>query len=238
MDILSKRLTSIAIAIIVAGGVIIGLNQFGRQVGEQVSEKVPDLPSFSDVVAAPGEIVEAIVEKEPYEDISPAVVESVHTLAELTTVEYVEYTTIEKGTDESWLDWARGDSISMLAVAEIGAGVDLSTLTEDSFDVDTETGIVSFRLPPAEIHYAALDNEATHVYDRKTGLFTKGDDQLETEARQAAESALIQKALDEGILDDAEQNASDLLTELLLDLGYEQVVILPPVSPAPVPAVP
>ena len=238
MELLTKRITSVISAVLVAAIVAIGIVVGLSRAGSAVADRLPDMPSIPDV-PSPAEVVEAVVEKEPYEEVGPAVVESIHELAELTTVEYVEYTTISKGTDGSWLDWARGDSIEMLAIAEIGAGVDLSELDEGSFTVDTENGIVTFQLPEAEIHYSALDNDATRVYDRKTGLFTHGDPQLETEARQAAEAALLEKAIEEGILDEAEDNAGTLLTELLKGLGYEQVVVLPPerstTAPAPVP---
>lgn len=230
MDLLTKRLTTLISAVLVAAIVAVGLAIGLSRAGSEVAERLPEMPGLPNL-PSPAEVVEAVVEKQPYEEIGPAVVQSIHALAELTTVEYVEYTTISKGTDASWLDWARGDSIEMLAVAEIGAGVDLSELTEQSFTVDTERGIVTFQLPPAEVHYASLDNEATRVYDRKTGLFTQGDPQLETHARQAAEEALLQKALDEGILEDAEAGAAQLLTQLLQGLGYEEVVVLPPVRP-------
>jgi hypothetical protein len=224
LDLLSKRLTTlitaVVVAAIVAAGLVIGLSRAGAA----VAERIPDVPAMPDI-PSPAQVIDAIVEKEPYEDISPAIVQSIHALAQLTTVEYVEYTTISKGTDASWLDWARGDSIEMLAVAEIGAGVDLAALDESSFVVDRSTGAVALTLPPAEIHYSALDNEATQVYDRTTGLLTHGDDQLETQTRRVAEEALLQKALDEGILDDAEANAADALTRLLEDLGYTSVTI-------------
>ncbi|MDH3499149.1 MAG: DUF4230 domain-containing protein [Acidimicrobiia bacterium] len=227
LDLLTKRLTSLIVAVLVAAIVAIGIVVGLSRAGSAVAERLPDMPGFPNV-PSPAEVVEAVVEKEPYEEIGPAVVDSIQALADLTTVEYVEYTTISKGTDGSWLDWARGDSIEMLAIAEIGAGVDLAELDAGSFSVDTQNGIVTFQLPGAEIHYSALDNDATRVYDRKTGLFTHGDPQLETEARQAAEDALLQKALDEGILEDAEANATKLLTELLESLGYQEVVVVPP----------
>jgi hypothetical protein len=147
-------------------------------------------------------------------------------LANLTTVEYVEYTVIEKGTDSGILAWARGDSLTLLAVARIGAGVDLSKITSDSFEVDAETGIVTVQMPGSEIQYIAVDNEATQVLDRTTGLFTKGDPRLETDARQVAETVLLQKAESAGILQDAEESAVTALTNFLLGLGYTQVEII------------
>jgi hypothetical protein len=61
--------------------------------------------------------------------------------------------------------------------------------------------------------------------DRETGLFTKGDPQLETEARQVADEVLVQGALDDGLLAEAEANAKEVLTDFLLGLGYRDVVV-------------
>ena len=134
---------------------------------------------------------------------------------------------VEKGTQSGILNWATGDSLTLLAVARIGAGVDLSTLDSDSFDVNQETGVVTVFLPEAEIQYIAVDNEATQVLDRSTGLFTKGDPRLETDARQVAEGALLDQALATGIIDDATDNAIEVLTNFLLGLGYTDVRVEP-----------
>jgi hypothetical protein len=71
----------------------------------------------------------------------------------------------------------------------------------------------------------SVDNEATQILDRETGLFTKGDPRLETDARQVAEEVLVAGALDDGILADAESNARQVLTDFLLGLGYRDVVV-------------
>jgi hypothetical protein len=176
-------------------------------------------------IPTPGDVAAAVAPK-PYEDIGPVVVQSIRSLANLTTVELVEYTIIEKGTDSGILAWARGDSLTLLAVARIGAGVDLSQLTTASFQVDNETGAVRVVLPPAEIQYVAVDNEATQVIDRRTGIFTKGDPRLETDARQVAESVLVQQAQAAGIISRAEENAVTALTNFLLGIGYTEVEVV------------
>jgi hypothetical protein len=163
---------------------------------------------------------------EPYTQVGPSVVDSVRRLAALTTVEMVEYTTVEKGNDFGWLNWARGDRIFLFAVARIGAGVDLDRLYGESFDVDEGSGAVTVELPPTEITYVSIDNEATQVYDRDTGLFTKGDAQLESDARQVAQEILVASALEHGILDTARQNAEATIRELLLGLGYAEVTFV------------
>lgn len=176
-----------------------------------------------DAVPGPGDLAEAI-EPEPYEEIGPTVVRSIRDLSDLTTVEYVEYTIVEKGVDGGFLDWATGDSLQLFAVATIGAGIDLSDITVRSFDLDDE-GVVEVTLPAAEVQYVAVDNEATQILDRETGVFTRGDPRLESDARRVAEDILQQTAIEEGILDEAQQNAEDVITDFLLSLGYRDVVI-------------
>ncbi|HEX7098022.1 MAG TPA: DUF4230 domain-containing protein [Acidimicrobiia bacterium] len=179
--------------------------------------------SIADAVPTVGDI-SAALEPEPYEEIGPTVVRSIRDLANLTTVELVEYTIVEKGTDGGFLAWARGDSLQLFAVARIGAGVDLSEVTVRSFEL-SEDGVVELVVPRATIQYVAVDNEATQILDRETGIFTKGDPRLETDARRVADETLRQAALDSGILEMAEENAEEVISNFLLSLGYRDVII-------------
>lgn len=163
---------------------------------------------------------------EPYTQVGTTVVDSVRALADLTTVEMVEYTTIEKGNDAGWLNWARGDRIFLFAVARIGAGVDFDQVYVDSFSVNETDGTVTIQLPPPEITFVEVDPNQTQVFDRDTGLFTKGDAQLESDARAVAQDVLLQAAIDKGILDQATQNAQTTLREFLEGLGYENVIFI------------
>lgn len=196
--------------------VIVGLLLLAGLVAYGVSRIVSAIPTPSDVAD--------VLAPKPYLEIGPVVVQSVQDLARLTTVEMVEYTIVEKGTDEGWLEWARGDSLRLFAVANIGAGIDLAGLTASDFRV-SESGVVTVDVPRAEVQYIAVDNEATSILDRDKGLFTRGDPQLETEARQIAETILLDGALSKGILTEAEGNARSVLTGFLLNLGYTDVVV-------------
>ncbi len=184
---------------------------------------VTGLRTLAGAIPTPGDVA-AVFEPEPYEQIGPVVITSLRDLADLTTVETVQYALVEKGTDGGWLSWARGDSIRLFAVARIGAGVDLSRISEDSVSV-TETGLVTITLPRATIQYVAPDNEATQVLDRNLGLLTKGDPQLESETRQLADGVLLDNAIESGILYDAESNARRVITNFLLSLGYRDVIV-------------
>jgi len=136
----------------------------------------------------------------------------------------VEYTTVVKGDDRGWLNWAAGDRIEMFAVARIGAGVDLDAIEEGDLLVDE--GRVVLRLPAAKLTYVSVDNEATHVYNRDTGVFTKGNPDLERSARLAAEELLTAQAIEQGILEMAEQRAVSILTDLIISLGYTEVDVV------------
>ncbi len=158
-----------------------------------------------------------------YVESTDAVIESIRELSTLTSVEVVEYTTIEKGNDRGWLNWAVGDRVFMFAVAKIGAGVDLQKLSSRDVAVDFEARSIRLTLPPAEITYVSLDNQATQVYDRDSGLFTSGDPRLEADARAAAETILRDAAIEQGILQTAELETRRALRNFLSSLGFEQV---------------
>jgi len=88
-------------------------------------------------------------------------------------------------------------------------------------------------LPPAEVFVATLDNETTYVYDRETGVVGLNP-QLETAARREAEKMILEGALEDGIVDQAQTNARVFLTTFLIALGFEQVEFVD-VMPTPVP---
>jgi hypothetical protein len=181
-------------------------------------------------IPTPGDIAN-VFEPEPYEEIGPVTITAIRNLARLTTVETVQYTIVEKGTDEGWLAWARGDSLRMFAVARIGAGVDLANLTAGDISVG-EDGVVEMTIPAATIQYVDPDEDSTQVLERDVGIFTSGDPGLESDVRRIADEVLVQNAIEEGILDRAEENAQSVLIDFLLSLGYQDVVI--DFLPAPV----
>lgn len=159
-------------------------------------------------------------------EVGPVTITALRELAQLTTFEMVEYTVVEKADDRGWLNWATGDRVSMFVVARIGAGVDLSLLTEGSVDADPETGTVEIRLPAPAIAYVDVDEEQTTVYDRDTGLFTGGNPNLEQSARLAAEEVLVDAALERGLLDRAAEEARTVITAFVESLGYTDVEVV------------
>jgi hypothetical protein len=119
-------------------------------------------------------------------------------------------------------DMLAGDSLTLMAVGEVYAGVDLSRLTRDDVREEAD-GSVVIRLPRSEVLVTRLDNEETKVLDRETGAFRKADLGLEGRARAFAENGIREEALRKGILDLAASNAEKRISELAQSLGARSV---------------
>lgn len=152
------------------------------------------------------------------------IIHQIQALARLETVHYTleKVITAESGAGTS-LDFLFADKLLFVAYGQVIAGIDLMEVTEE--DLVLRNGVLFVTLPPAEVFISSLDNEKSYVYDRETGLLTRGNIDLESLARQAAEDAILEAALEDGILDQAEINAEHYLLRLFRALGYTDVVI-------------
>ncbi|MFZ6030409.1 MAG: DUF4230 domain-containing protein [Chloroflexota bacterium] len=150
------------------------------------------------------------------------IIHSVRTLARLETIQYSIEKVITAETNQDMFGPLFGDKLLFVAHGDVIAGIDLEKLTAD--DLKLEGSVLSVKLPAPEIFVIALDSEKSYVYDRQTGLFNKGEKDLESEARKAAEQLILEAALEDGILDQARQNAEVYLERLFGDLGYPNVI--------------
>jgi Protein of unknown function (DUF4230) len=152
----------------------------------------------------------------------PAVVHRIQQLQRLETVVY-SMDKIVVGQREGKLlpAFLVGDRLLLLAEGQVVAGVDFSQLQLTDVSLDRKT--IRVRLPAAEVFFTRLDSQNTRVYSRETGLLVPVDPTLETEVRQQAEQQLHDAALQDGILNTAQQNARTTLAGLLKGLGFEDV---------------
>jgi len=160
------------------------------------------------------------------------IIRDVRSLARLETIQYTVEKVITAEQGQGTLGVLFGDKLIFVAHGQVIAGIDLSKLSAD--DIEIKDGILFLNLPNPEIFVATLDNEKSYVYDRQTGLLTKGDINLESSARRLAEDEIEKAAVEDGILDLARQNAENYLTRLLSDLGYPEVIIISD-KPTPLP---
>jgi Protein of unknown function (DUF4230) len=152
----------------------------------------------------------------------PAVVHQIQQLQRLETVVYsMDKIVVGQREGKILPDFLVGDRLLLLAQGQVVAGVDFSRLQVTDVSLDRKRARV--RLPSAEIFFTRLDNQNTRVYSRETGLLVPVDPRLETEVRQQAEQQLHDSALQDGILNTAQQNARSTVTGLLKGLGFESV---------------
>ena len=115
-----------------------------------------------------------------------------------------------------------GDELTLYSAGDVIAGVDLSLLKQD--DVYRELdGTIVVRLPPPQLLVSRIDNRATHVIDRRTGVFRRADVGMEGRARQYAEQNIRNEAMHKDILPLAQRNAEARIAGLLHTLGATKV---------------
>lgn len=150
------------------------------------------------------------------------IIREVQTLARLETIQYSVEKVITAEVNQGVFGPLFGDKLLFVAHGYVIAGIDLSKIETSDFVLEGD--VLHVQLPDPEVFVATLDNDASYVYDRTTGLFTKSDPDLETAARQAAEDEINSAALEDGILEQAQVNAEIYLERLLNSLGYLRVV--------------
>lgn len=159
------------------------------------------------------------------------IIHEVRSLARMETIQYTmeKVITVEQGQGE--LGFLFGDRLLFVGHGRVIAGVDLARMRPE--DMWVEGKVLYFRMPAPEVFVATLDNDKSYVYNRDTGLLTKGDVNLEKTARVAAEQEILKAAIEDGILNQAGQNAESFLSRMLRGLGYQDVIFVSDATPQP-----
>lgn len=169
------------------------------------------------------ELVDALQEKKGIEDAREEVVitsdtlkEQLSTIRELVTQEYIYTNADKRESTEKWL-WGidrpfSGNSLLVTYDGTIKAGVDLSQV---EILVDEEKHTITVTLPPSKITDNNIPQESIEVVEVKNGLFNDVtfDNYNEFIAEQKA--IMEKKAIDQGILTKADQEAKDAVTAVL-----------------------
>lgn len=124
-------------------------------------------------------------------------------------------------------------------VGTVKAGIDLAQMGEDDIVAGAD-GVLTVALPPAQITHCDLGKPEVHSWSCRgwAGLQDCGGRfrRMQDEAYNRAMSDLLETAATLNLLDLATRNAQATLYDLLLKLGFEQVVfqtstaVLPPDS--------
>jgi len=209
---------SLVIALLV--GLIAIVIVFGVFLLQEVRRVTEPVTSMRDQLSAQ---LDSLLNPTPTIKPDPiSIIHEVRALARLETIQYAVEKVITAETGQEFLGFLFGDRLLLVAHGTVIAGVDLDKIGVDDLEVD-EDGRVLLELPPAEIFITVLDNEKSYIYDRDVGLLRRGDIQLESAARLAAEREIERTALEDGIINQAQINAEAYLYRLLRSLGFPDV---------------
>jgi len=151
-------------------------------------------------------------------------INEVRALARLETIQYSIEKVITGETGGGTFQSLFGDKILFVGHGTVIAGIDMENLQPEHMRF--ENGVLTVRLPPAEVFIATLDNEKSYVYDRETGILAKPDVNLETLVRQRAEEEILKAAIEDGILEQAQLNAEAYLFKFFAALGYPNTIFV------------
>lgn len=157
-----------------------------------------------------------------------AVIKEMRELNRLETATFSIDKIIDAGSNQgnAIKEFLFGDKLLLIAQGEVIAGFDLSQMSDDSIQIEGTK--LTITLPKPQILVTKLNNEQTKVYDRDTGILSKGDKDLEAKAREQAELAIRDAACKGNILKQASDNARKQLGALFGGLGFTEVTIAIP----------
>ena len=155
-------------------------------------------------------------------------IQGIKSKAELAAVEYSTVTEIySENLPQSWLDEFLGtkERLLMLVYGDVRAGFDLDKLKEE--DLWTDGDRVRLVLPAPEILNSSIDFEQTHiVFYENSMILEKNDPNLQGDALAQAKGAIEQAALEEGILNKANEYGQLYFENFLYSLGFTDVEVV------------
>ena len=145
-------------------------------------------------------------------------------IGELATMEYI-YTNAARFSDSRqilrWNIPLTEKAFVMKWDGVIKAGINIE---EVNIDIKEKTKLIIIHLPKAEILSHDPDRNSVEVFDEKNGLFNsvKVEDQVKFEA--ICEEEMNQRAIENGLLEKAEENAKNIILKVLNALpGIEDI---------------
>lgn len=142
-------------------------------------------------------------------------------------------TVVDREEDADYLpDAIKGERVTLVVGGEVDAYVDFAALTDDAVTVSEDGRTVTVTVPEPTLDAPRLDHDRTRVASRERGLLDRLDDAVtggdpvdDQVVYQRAEDKLAEAAAASDLATRARARTGQFLSELLTDLGYEQVVV-------------
>jgi len=149
-------------------------------------------------------------------------INQIQALARLETIQYSVQQVVEVDDKQGTFAFLYGTKMLIQVKGKVIAGIDMQKMQPG--DLNIQNGVLYVKLPPAEVFTTALDESKTQVWNIQTGIFTQPDPTLVIDGLQGAQDKILQAALDDGILDQAQKNAELYLARFFTSLGYQNTI--------------
>jgi len=175
--------------------------------------------------------------QQPVVITATVMLERIQALSQLTTVRY-NYSSLVTTEREMppLLAALYGEKQIMVAVGHVNAGIDLSQITPD--DIVRDGDAITITLPPPTLQDCFLNEQNSYIVSRDTGIFARPASNLDTEARRYAVEQFRTMALENGILNDVQIQAHEViqgLTTMVDGVSSVNVITTPPDPNTPLP---
>lgn len=149
-------------------------------------------------------------------------INQIQAIARLETIQYTVEQVVAVENNQGTFAFLFGNKMLLQVHGTVIAGIDMQKLQPN--DMQLQNGVLYVTLPPAEVFITALDEGKTQVYNVQTGVFVKPDPNQVLLGLQGAKDKILQAAIDDGILDQAEKNAEVYLARFFTALGYPNTI--------------
>src|SRR5258706_6820591 len=165
------------------------------------------------------------------------VLERIQSLSEVMTTRYNYSSLVNSQRDmPTILSGLYGDRLLMGAVWQINSGIDVkkSNITQD------KVGALTIQLPAPQLLSCFLDEKASYVISRDTGIFARPAPNLDHEAQRFAVAQFRDLALNADIYSEVQGHAKIIISDFVTSLstsGKQSISVLtaPPDPNAPLP---
>lgn len=163
----------------------------------------------------------------PEVNVHSIVVQQVRDAKELTTTVFAMQAVVPTSQGRAIGSLTVGTTkLLYIAYGEVRAGVDLGALAAE--DVEVSSNTLRIRIPPPRILDSKIDVNRSQVYDYNRGFLNLGPDvapELQTLAEREALQKVVAAACANGLLQEANDRARLVVTQLLNKAGTKEVTV-------------
>jgi hypothetical protein len=149
-------------------------------------------------------------------------INEIRAVARLETIQYSVSQVVTAEANQGTLGFLFGNKILVQIHGTVIAGIDMEKIQPG--DLRFDGNVLYVRLPPAEVFVTALDESKTEVYNVQEGIFADVDPNLVIDTLVVGKEKILNSALEDGILTQAQANAEAYLLKFFNALGYKSVV--------------